>query len=70
MKTKGRPSSKNMEDRRAYFGTISVDRDYPDEDRRMDFLKNSLANPSPDAPQKFKKLTLEDLITEAINNGR
>jgi hypothetical protein len=67
MKVKGALKSNNIEDRRAYFGSDSLDPDYWREDRQMDFLKASLSNPKADSPQTFKKLSIEDIITEAVN---
>ncbi len=67
MKYKGRPTSKNIVDQRAYFGSESLDPNYWYEDRQMDFLKQTLANPKADNPQKFKKRSIEDIIAEAVN---
>ena len=63
--TKGRKKSKNIEDRRAYFGSHAHDPGYYHEDARDDFVRDTLRNPYPDAPQEFKKrapLTLEGLL--------
>lgn len=65
VKSLGRPSSANVEDRRAYFGSNSVDPDYYYEDRNADFLRESLLSPYLSAsPQQFSKtgLTMEELL--------
>lgn len=70
MKTKGRPKSQNIQDVRGYFGSDAVDPDYWVEDRYADFLKQSLANPNPDNPQKFKQPLSIDQILQRQVNGR
>jgi len=65
MKTKGRPQSENIEDRRAYFGSEALDADYWDEDRIMDFLQDAIQHPQGLMPQKFEQRapsTLEEII--------
>ena len=53
MKVRGRKQSGNIEDLRNYFGTDALDTDYGLEDQQNDFVAHTLANPMPDAPQKF-----------------
>lgn len=63
---RSRKPSGNIEDRRAYFGSMSVDPGYYYEDRNADFLKNSLLSPYLTAePQTFRDdvhLSIEDLL--------
>lgn len=62
---RSRTPSANVDDRRAYFGSASVDPDYYYEDRNADFLRESLLSPYLSAsPQQFSKtgLTMEELL--------
>jgi hypothetical protein len=63
MKTKGRAQSGNIEDRRAYFGSASVDPDYPNEDRMADFATQSLLAPYADAgDQPIQKMPKKRVV--------
>lgn len=72
MKTKGRPGSQNIEDRRAYFGSEALDEDYWDEDRFMDFLQDAINNPHGVMPQTLQHRapsTVEDIILHEVTKG-
>ena len=66
---KNRPKSTNIIDRRSPFGSESVDMTYTVDNRIREFLRDSLANPNPVLPQKFKKspLTIEQILVDSVN---
>lgn len=60
MKTKGRERSKNIEDRRSYFGSDAYDPDYTDDDRYRDFLRDAINDPTPESTKKRRLYTSQN----------